>query len=388
MAGTGESGRVVIRLPAASRAVSLRGAELGRLRHICALFDGQDDEADALDRFVVEGLITGERVVHLVESREAYLGRLSTVIDVSTALESGQLDVRSWDDSYLSGGAFNSSRMLTLVRRLLRDGQAHGVRATRLIGDMGWARDGISGVDELDTYEWEVGKLVSRPFVSVVCAYDTQRNSPDQIAAILPLHQAALVGRRLQLARRNGSATGPWDRIMAAAGVLFAENGINRTGVDTLIEAAGVAKATFYRHFPSKDALILAWLRNPHTRWFDRVRMVAEARAATPGERIPRIFEAVADWMETEDFVGCPYLNTSVEISDPSHPARGAVRDYLAEIGDYLEECVAAAGHQDAPRLGREVHALLAGSIALGVANRTSSFVGAARDAAIELLEG
>jgi AcrR family transcriptional regulator len=374
-------------MPAASRAVSLGGEELGRLRHVCGLFDGQDDEASVMDRFVVEGLITGERVIHLVESRDAYLERLGAVIDVSAAVESGQLDVRSWEDSYLSGGAFRAARMLALIRSLLREGQTRGFRATRLIGDMGWAQDEVPGADELAAYEHEVGKIVSRPFVSVACAYDTQRNSPDQIAAIVPLHQAALVGGKLQRAPGNGRLNGPRARILAAAGVLFAENGIARTGVDTLIEAAGVAKATFYRHFPSKDALVVAWLRDPRTRWFDRIRAQAEAAAPTPSELIPRLFEAVADWLEAEDFVGCPYLNTSVDISDPRHPATDAVREYLAEVGSYLEERIAAAGHDDAARLGRELHALLAGSITLGVASRTSSFVVAARDAAMHLLE-
>jgi len=370
----------------ASRVVSLGGAELGRLRHVCGLFDGQDDEASVLDRFVVEGLIMGERVIHMVESPAAYLERLAAMIDVSGAVDAGQLDVRSWNDSYLFGGTFNASRVLAFIRRLLRDGQARGFPATRLIGNMEWAQDGVRGLDDLAAYEREVGTIVSRPFVSVICAYDAHKHSPARIAAILPLHQAAVVDGKLQLAPGNGRVIGPRARILAAAGVLFAENGIARTGVDTLIEAAGVAKATFYRHFPSKDALVVAWLSDPHTRWFDRVRAKAEAEATTPTEIIPRLFEAVADWLETGDFVGCPYLNTSVEISDPTHPATDAVRSYLAEIGSYLEERVAAAGHADAAPLGRELHALMAGSIALGVANRTSSFVIAARDAAAHLL--
>lgn len=373
-------------MPTASRAVSLGGAELGRLRHICGLFDGEDDETSALDRFVVEGLINGERVVHIVESRDAYLERLGAVIDVSAAIESGQLDIRSWSEAYLSGGAFNASRMLAVLRRLLHEGRAGGFRATRLIGDMQWAQDGVDGLDELTAYEQEVATIVSRPFVSVVCAYDEQRHNAARIAAILPLHQAALVGGKLRLAPRNSPMTDPRARILAAAGVLFAENGIARTGVDALIEAAGVAKATFYRHFPSKDELVVAWLRDPRTRWFDRIRAQAEAAAATPSDVIPRLFEALADWLEGGDFVGCPYLNTSVEISDPGHAATDVVRHYLAEIGAYLEERVAATGHADAARVGRELHTLLAGAIALGVANRSSSFVLAARDAASELL--
>jgi hypothetical protein len=102
---------------------------------------------------------------------------------------------------------------------------------------------------------------------------------------------------------------------------------------------------------------------------------------------IPRIFEAVAEWLEADDFIGCPYLNTSLEISNPNHPASRQIGDYLAEIGSYLEEQAAAAGRLDSARVGRELHVLLAGSISLAVANRTTTHAHAARDAAMRLLD-
>jgi AcrR family transcriptional regulator len=178
----------------------------------------------------------------------------------------------------------------------------------------------------------------------------------------------------------------PRERILAAASGLFTRQGISRAGVDSLIAEAGVAKATFYRHFPSKEDLIVAWLRDPRTRWFDRVRALAEARAKTPAERVPGLFDAAAEWLEAGDYRGCPYLNTAVEVIDPARPPVHAVREYLAEIGAYLEEQVVLAGHRDAARRGRQLHTLLAGAISLGVANRSSRYVLAAREAALALL--
>jgi AcrR family transcriptional regulator len=373
-------------MPKRSHAAHLEAADLGMQRHVAGLFEGREDAADVLVPFAVESLERGDRVIHFVEGREAYLERLAREIDVSGAIESSQLDIRTWDESYLLNGGFSRSRILGYIRRSLREGAQLGFSTTRLIGDMQWAHDDVPGVDELVAYESELDTIVARPRVSVVCAYDARRHSASRIAAILAVHPATLVGGRLRLGPGAGSAS-PRERILAAASLLFAENGTARTGVDTLIEAADVAKATFYRHFPSKDALIVAWLQDPRTRWFDRVRAQAEARAATPSEVVPRLFEAVAEWLQTDDFVGCPYLNTSVEISNPAHPATQPIRDYLAEIGRYLEARVAAAGHRDAARVGRELHALLAGSIALAVANRTNAFALAARDAAIQLLD-
>ena len=368
-----------------SRAIRLGSAQLGRERHLCGLFEGPVDAASVLVPFVVDALEAGERVVHLVESREAALETLAASVDVPAALDSGQLDVRTWGETYLSDGAFSRPRMLTEIRRSLREAEGLGFPATRLIGDMEWAEGAVPGVDELIAYETELETVLTRPRISVICAYDARRHSSARIAAILAVHEAALVDGHLRPAAGVGRAASPRQRILAAASVLFAENGTGATGVDTLIEVAGVAKATFYRHFPSKDTLIVAWLEDPRTRWFDRVRATAEARAATPEELVPRLFDAVAEWLAADDFIGCPYLNASVEIS-PSHPAAAAIRDYLADIGRYLEERAAAAGHADAPRMGRELHTLLAGSIALGIAYRTSSFVLAARDAAVQLL--
>ena len=169
--------------------------------------------------------------------------------------------------------------------------------------------------------------------------------------------------------------------------MIFAERGLNRAGVDTLIAEADVAKATFYRYFPSKDDLIVAWLADSRTRWFERVLALAESRAVDARDVVVQVFGAAAEWLEGDDYRGCPYLNASVELSDPAGAAATAVRDTLAEIGAFLERSVAAAGYAEPARLGRELHTLLAGSIALGVANRSSRYALAARDAARELLE-
>lgn len=184
----------------------------------------------------------------------------------------------------------------------------------------------------------------------------------------------------------SASTSEPRERILDAASRLFTQQGISRTGVDTLIAEAGVAKATFYRHFPSKEQLVVAWLLDPRTRWFHRVRAIAESRAATPAERVPRLFEAAAEWLEAGDYRGCPYLNTAVELADPNRPPGHALREYLAEIGTYLEQQAALIGHPDPAHVGRQLHTLMAGAISLGVANRSSGYVLVARDAALALL--
>jgi AcrR family transcriptional regulator len=368
-----------------ARNVRLADATLGRRRHVCGLFDGPDEAASLLLPFIIDGLRGGERVILLVESPGTYLDALAKGVDVQDALRTGQLVVRTWQQSYLAGGIFKASRMLAYVRRMLRAGRALGFPSTRLIGDMRWVALDLPGVDEFVTYETRLATIRARPAVSVVCSYDIRGFDAGELPPILASHDAALMGGRL-LDVPEHQSDGPRERILAAAAVLFAEDGPSRTGVDSLIEAAGVAKATFYRHFPSKDALVIAWLEDAGTRWFDGVRESVEARATSPDDLVPSLFDAVAEWLEAEDFLGCPYLNTAAEFADSEHPAGVVLRSYLAEIGDYLRDAVAATGHPEADRLGRELHVLLAGSITLGAANRTTAHLRTARDAAVALL--
>src|SRR4029079_2983293 len=94
-----------------SPAVRLGGVALGRSRHVCAVFDGAQETAAVIVPFVLDRLAAGDRGVHLVESRDAALNPRAPELDVPAALESGQLDVRTWTDSYVEGGAFSRPRM-------------------------------------------------------------------------------------------------------------------------------------------------------------------------------------------------------------------------------------------------------------------------------------
>ncbi|TME30266.1 MAG: TetR family transcriptional regulator [Chloroflexi bacterium] len=368
------------------RQIHLGSESLLDAAHICALFDGPDAAYSVLAPFVREGLAAGDRIVYLTETPDTLPDRLGLGTDAAGAVSSGQLDIRAWSETYLVGGRFVGSHMLAEVRESLRRGSPLGYPATRLIGEMEWAQEGVAGVEELATYESGIDAILGRSPHTVVCAYDVRRHTASRIAEVLAAHRAALVGGRLQ--RTNGRHTPPSsrDRILSAASRLFADGGVRATGVDTLIASAGVAKATFYRHFPSKDDLIVAWLEDSRTRWFERVRATAEAKAATPHEVIPAFFEALADWLEAGDFKGCPYLNTAIELGDPDHRATPVVRAYLSEIRGYLAEMLSAAGYRDAADLASDLQMLVAGSTSLGVAHRSSSFATSAGDASARLL--
>jgi AcrR family transcriptional regulator len=368
-----------------SRTLRLGGQDLAPSRHVCGLFEGPDAALDVVAPFVLEGLAQAERIFCLVQAPDAFRGRLAGKRGLASVVDAQRVEVRTWSDSYLPDGRFSATRTLAYLRVSLRDGSAHDYRGTRLIGEMAWGQDDVPDVDELIAYESGVDAILGRPRDAILCVYDVRSHSASRIAAIQAVHEAVFVGRRLQRVEDFGAAT-PRERILTAAFQLFAQSGVRAAGVDSLIESAGVAKATFYRHFRSKENLIVAWLEDPRTRWFERVRGRAEARADSPVEVIPRFFEALADWLETGDFRGCPYLNTSLEIPDPEHPASRVVRQYLQDIARDLGDIVRVAGYRDAVRVGTELQLLVAGCISLAVAHRTSSFALDARDVAVRLV--
>jgi AcrR family transcriptional regulator len=371
----------------AARPVRLAGEDLINDRHVCALVDGPDDGYKHLLPFIVDGLDRGDRAFHIVDpqARATHLERLSAAgVDVPAATASHQLDVRTWTESFLRGRRFNGSAQLAYVKQSLGDGREFGFPLTRYLASMQWTHDS-EAVGDLIGYEARLNELIRKLPDVVICIYDLRQHSARTIADVLGVHPLVLVGGVLRSSHGPARASAR-DRLLAAASQLFHENGVQATGVDSIVAEAGVAKATFYRHFPSKDDLVVAWLRDGRTRWLDRIRSEIEASAADADRRIPLFFEAVADWLEADGYRGCPYLNSDAEITESGHPARLIIRAYLQEVEDYLHDLIAAARYRDSRTLAAELQTLVAGSISLAVARSSRAPVTTARGAAARLL--
>lgn len=103
------------------------------------------------------------------------------------------------------------------------------------------------------------------------------------------------------------------ERILATAYRLFYREGIRATGIDKVIAEAGVTKVTFYRHFPSKDALVLEFLDLRHRRWMDWF-VDALDRHASGSRRRVAVVAAVEEWLTADSFRGCAFINSVNEI--------------------------------------------------------------------------
>ena len=138
---------------------------------------------------------------------------------------------------------------------------------------------------------------------------------------------------------------------------------IRDVGIDEVIERAGVAKATLYRHFPSKDELVLAFLERREERWtIAWVEAGARRRGTTPEEQLLAIFELFDEWFHRDDFEGCSFINVLLEMG-PEHPVGRASVRHLENIRAVVRRLAEEAGLRDPESFARSWHILMKGSI-------------------------
>ncbi|WP_181786351.1 TetR/AcrR family transcriptional regulator [Streptomyces phytophilus] len=136
-------------------------------------------------------------------------------------------------------------------------------------------------------------------------------------------------------------------RVLDAATRLFYADGVHTVGVDRIIAEAGVAKATFYHHFRTKDDLVAAYL----TDQCRRQQQAAEALAGGPPRAtVLAVYDHIAEAGAGPGFRGCPFINAAAEYPDPDHPVRRAVGDYRRWFRGLMRDLLAADGHPDPAR--------------------------------------
>lgn len=148
-------------------------------------------------------------------------------------------------------------------------------------------------------------------------------------------------GRRESAARR---------RVLATATVLFYTEGVNRVGIDRIIAESGVAKATFYHHFPAKDELVRAYLEAEFRRQRTALEALMEAATAGPREVLLKILDYLGENGAGPGFRGCPFTNAAAEYPDPDHPVRRTIADYRRWKQSLFRDLLVDAGHPDPER--------------------------------------
>lgn len=152
---------------------------------------------------------------------------------------------------------------------------------------------------------------------------------PSAVQRPLPVHQPG---------------PGAKQRVLTTSDRLFYDEGIRTVGVDRLISESSVTKATFYKHFGSKDNLVVEYIGRRHTAAVNELdtirRGTSDAVAVLRG-----IVTSIADDLQRPGFRGCPFVNASAEFADPAHPVRRVVVQHRDWYTETLVDLFRDAGH-------------------------------------------
>ena len=184
-----------------SHSVQFAGGDLGGQRHICAFFNSIDEEHRVLRSFIKEGLERGEKAFHVVdpELREKHLRLLAEAgINVPRSIDTGQLEVRRWQDAYLRGDHFDQNAMLALIEEVLQSADTAGYPLTRLLAHMEWALLDKPGVNNLVEYEARLNYVLPKYDDPVICAYDLSKFPASLVMDIMRTHPVVIIGGTLQ----------------------------------------------------------------------------------------------------------------------------------------------------------------------------------------------
>lgn len=152
------------------------------------------------------------------------------------------------------------------------------------------------------------------------------------------------------------------DKVFATAREMFYREGFNAVGIDSIVAAAGVAKTTLYRWFPSKELLIVAVLESLHEEFWAQWEEVAQKHEGKAREELLAQFRWIGNWIADPRSRGCPFLNATAEFPDPSHPARAVVTRSKKLLRRRLLQLSMAMGAVDPPLLADQLLLLVDGA--------------------------
>jgi AcrR family transcriptional regulator len=162
-------------------------------------------------------------------------------------------------------------------------------------------------------------------------------------------------------------------RILETAYDLFSHRGVRDVGVDEIIARSGVAKATLYNHFPTKNHLVLAFLDLREERWtFEMVETEARAGGETPEEQLLAIFDVFGEWFHRKDFDGPAFISVLLEMG-PLHPLGRASIQHLENINALVAGMAEEAGLREPREFALSWHILMKGSIIAAIEGDTDA---------------
>lgn len=180
---------------------------------------------------------------------------------------------------------------------------------------------------------------------------------------------------------------GKREQLIDVAMQLFNRHGYHATGVDRIMAEAGISKATLYRHFVSKDELVVAVLEKVDEIARHEMRTFVERASSDPLERLLATFGQLENWLRDCEFKGCPFVAAAGEYAGTGSAVFHQVRLHKRLYFAYFEELARAARIPDPERFAMQLVMLHEGAIAFAQVLGADGVVDAARDAARTLIE-
>jgi len=177
-------------------------------------------------------------------------------------------------------------------------------------------------------------------------------------------------------------------RILNAAARLFYRKGIRAVSVDAVAAEASVTKVTVYKHYRAKDQLLAACLHALDERFFTWFMDEVEASTDDPHGRLLAVFDVLDQWFRRRDFRGCAFINATVELASPDHPAGEAVMAHKTRCRQYFRALAEAAGMEDPDAISDQWMLLTEGATITALVEEDRAAAYKARAGAEAILRG
>lgn len=177
------------------------------------------------------------------------------------------------------------------------------------------------------------------------------------------------------------------EKILNTASNLFQTQGINSTGVDTIVAHAGTTKMTLYKYFSSKELLIMEVLKQGHQDFENWLNDKLNANAKKPSDKLQKLFDYIEEWITSPNFHGIGFIKASAEFPQEDNPIHRLSNEQSFEFRNYIKRLAADANIQDADGLALQLSLLFKGAAQAEQMKRGSGAIKFAKKAAKILID-
>lgn len=177
------------------------------------------------------------------------------------------------------------------------------------------------------------------------------------------------------------------ERILRVASDLFYREGIRAVGIDRIIDESGVAKASFYRGFTTKDELTVAYLEARVELKLEKLELARQLHPDSPRDQLHFIIQDAVERMRLPTYRGCPFVNAVIEFPDPGHPAHAKALQVLQNFWHRVEEIARESGARHPEELAAQLQMIYTGFLMKGYMDKSAADPEHFRHAAEQLIE-